>query len=52
MQDGKALQKKVKTGLRDSRKVEIVEGLKEGDVVIENPAGLSENKRVRPHPSK
>jgi RND family efflux transporter MFP subunit len=47
VQDGKVKKIPVKTGLRDSRKIEIVEGIKEGDTVVENPAGLSENQRVR-----
>ena len=45
-QAGKAKKKSVKPGLRDSRSVEILEGLQEGDSIIENPSGLSENMRV------
>jgi len=49
IEDGRAKKRPVKTGLRDSRKIEILEGLNPGDTVIENPAGLSENKRVKPN---
>jgi RND family efflux transporter MFP subunit len=45
--DGKVQLRKVRTGLRDSRKVEIVDGILPGDTVVLKPAGLSEGKRVR-----
>jgi len=45
--DGRARKVKVKTGFRDTRKVEIIEGIKEGDAIIDSPSGLAENQRVR-----
>lgn len=47
VRDGRAIRKIVVTGLRDSRKFEILEGINAGDIVIENPTGLSENKLVQ-----
>lgn len=47
VENGRAKKRPVKTGLRDSRKIEIFEGLNPGDAVIENPVGLSEDKRVK-----
>jgi HlyD family secretion protein len=35
-------------GLQDGRRVAILDGLKEGDMVILNPAGIEQGKKVRP----
>jgi HlyD family secretion protein len=38
----------VALGLQDGRRVAILDGLKEGDMVILNPAGIEQGKKVRP----
>ncbi len=43
-----AYKKSVKTGLRDSRRVEIFSGLNPGDIVVISPQGLQEGSRVKP----
>lgn len=47
VKDNKSYKKSVKTGLRDSRKVEILEGLNAGDTVILTPVNLKEGTRVK-----
>jgi RND family efflux transporter MFP subunit len=47
VENGKVVLRKVKTGLRDSRKIEITEGLRPGDLVVVKPTGLGDGTRVR-----
>jgi multidrug efflux pump subunit AcrA (membrane-fusion protein) len=45
--DGRAHQRKVKTGIQEDDRVQIVEGLKEGEVVVTVGAyGLPDNVKV------
>jgi multidrug efflux pump subunit AcrA (membrane-fusion protein) len=46
--NGRAGFRPVVLGLRDGRRVAILDGLREGDTVILNPAGIEQNKKVRP----
>ncbi|OGP70602.1 MAG: hypothetical protein A2Y80_07995 [Deltaproteobacteria bacterium RBG_13_58_19] len=39
---------KVSTGLQDGKKIAVLEGLKEGELVIVNPAGIEPGKKIRP----
>lgn len=50
--NNQANKKLVKTGLRDSRKIEILSGLKQGDQVILSPSGLKEGSRVNAKPEQ
>ena len=50
--NNQAIKKKVKTGLRDSRKIEILSGLQQGDLVITSPTGLKEGSRVKAIPEE
>ena len=43
-QDGVAIMKKVKTGIQDTKNIQITEGLKEGDEVISGPYSVVSNK--------
>jgi len=47
VKDGKALFKKVALGSYYDRRVEIVSGIDEGDLVITNPAGVRSGEQVR-----
>lgn len=44
LEDGKAVMKKVKTGIQDTKNIEILEGVSEGDVVISGPYSIVSNK--------
>lgn len=49
VEDGKALQRTVKIGIKGRDKVEVVDGLAQGETVIASPpAGLRSGDRVRP----
>lgn len=39
-EDGKALMKKVKTGIQDTKNIQIIEGLNEGDEVVSGPYAI------------
>jgi HlyD family secretion protein len=45
---GRVQFQKIATGLNDSKKVAVLEGLKEGDLVVINPVGLKAGERLRP----
>lgn len=47
VEENKVQLRKVKVGLRDSRKTEIIEGIRAGELVVLKPTGLSDGKRVR-----
>jgi HlyD family secretion protein len=46
--NGRAGFRPVVFGLQDGRRVAILDGLREGDTVILDPAGIEQNKKVRP----
>jgi HlyD family secretion protein len=46
MKDGKALEQRVRTGLRLGDRVELLEGATEGDMVIITPGGLAAGSPV------
>ena len=46
--NGRAGFRPVVLGLQDGRRVAVLDGLREGDVVILNPAGIEQGKKVRP----
>lgn len=48
--DGRPAEIAVKTGLNDGKRVEIVEGLKEGDVVLSVPYALKEKEKGATNP--
>ncbi len=39
---------KISTGLQDGKKIAVLEGLKEGEIVVINPAGFEPGKPIRP----
>jgi len=39
---------KISTGLQDGKKIAVLEGLKEGELVVINPAGIEPGKPIRP----
>ncbi len=45
---GLARFQKIATGLNDGKKIAVLEGLKEGDLVVINPVGLEAGKKVDP----
>ncbi len=45
---GRAQFQKIATGLNDGKKIAVLKGLKAGDLVVINPAGLKVGERVRP----
>ncbi len=45
---GRADFRTVSTGLKDGRRAAILKGLKEGEMVIVNPAGIEPGRKVRP----
>ncbi|UTW64801.1 HlyD family secretion protein [bacterium SCSIO 12643] len=44
LEDGEAVMKKVKTGIQDTKNIEIVEGVSEGETVISGPYSIVSNK--------
>ena len=46
--NGRAGFRQIVLGLQDGQRVAVPEGLREGDVVIVNPAGIEQGKKVRP----
>ena len=46
VEDGRARQRAIKSGIRDSQKIEVLEGLNRGDTVIINPQNLKDGTRV------
>ena len=46
--NGRAGFRTVVIGLQDGRRVAVLDGLREGDMVIVNPAGIEQGKKVRP----
>jgi RND family efflux transporter MFP subunit len=48
VQDGKAVEQRVRTGRRDGGRVEIIEGVKAGDVVIVKPGDIVDGVAGRP----
>lgn len=44
LEDGEAVMKKVKTGIQDTKNIEIVEGVSEGETVISGPYSIISNK--------
>ena len=46
--DGLVSFRSVALGLQDGQRAAVLEGLKEGDMVILNPAGIEPGKKVRP----
>jgi RND family efflux transporter MFP subunit len=47
VQDGKAKEQRIRTGRREGEQVEILEGLRSGDVVIRSPGDLTDGAAVR-----
>ncbi len=47
VQDGKAREQRIRTGRREGEQIEIVEGLRSGDVVIRAPGDLTDGAAVR-----
>ncbi len=45
---GLARFRKISTGLNDGKKIAVLEGLKKGDLVVINPAGVGPGKPIRP----
>ena len=45
---GLARFRKISTGLKDGKKIAVLEGLKKGDLVVINPAGVGPGKPIRP----
>jgi len=45
---GVARFQKISTGLQDGNKIAVLEGLKEGELVVINPAGIEPGKQIRP----
>ncbi len=45
---GLARFQKISTGLQDGKKIAVLEGLKEGELVVINPAGIEPGKPIRP----
>ncbi len=45
---GLARFQKISTGLQDGKKIAVLEGLKEGEFVVINPAGIEPGKQIRP----
>ncbi len=45
---GLARFQKISTGLQDGKKIAVLEGLKEGELVVINPAGIEPGKQIRP----
>jgi hypothetical protein len=45
---GLARFQKISTGLQDGNKIAVLEGLKEGELVVINPAGIEPGKQIRP----
>ena len=45
---GLARFQKISTGLQDGIKIAVLEGLKEGELVVINPAGIEPGKQIRP----
>jgi HlyD family secretion protein len=50
LQDGHAVRRPVRLGLRGGAWVEVLDGLREGDAVITSPIALREGQRVRVQP--
>jgi multidrug efflux pump subunit AcrA (membrane-fusion protein) len=46
--NGRASFRPVVLGLQDGQHVAVLDGLKEGDMAILNPAGIEEGAKVRP----
>jgi RND family efflux transporter MFP subunit len=46
VKDGKAIEQRVRTGLRFGERVELVDGVKAGDLVILSPGGLADGSPV------
>ena len=40
--------KQISLGLQDGKKVAVLEGLKEGEMVVVNPSGITPGKKIRP----
>ena len=47
VQDGKAREQRIRTGRREGEQIEILEGLRSGDVVIRAPGDLTDGAAVR-----
>jgi len=47
VQDGKAREQRIRTGRREGEQIEILEGLRSGDVVIRGPGDLADGVAVR-----
>jgi HlyD family secretion protein len=47
VEDGHAVQRKVRLGLRGGGTIEVLEGLREGDVVVSTPETVPPGARVR-----
>jgi multidrug efflux pump subunit AcrA (membrane-fusion protein) len=47
VQDGKAKEQRIRTGRREGEQVEILEGLRAGDMVIRAPGDLTDGAPVR-----
>ena len=45
---GLARFQKISTGLQDGNKIAVLEGLKEGELVVINPTGIEPGKQIRP----
>jgi hypothetical protein len=46
--DGRVRRRAVKTGIRGAESVQILAGVRAGEMVVVEPSGLSEGQRVRP----
>ena len=47
VKDGKALERRIRTGQRMGEQIEVLEGLETGDVVVTAPGGLADGAAVR-----
>jgi RND family efflux transporter MFP subunit len=47
IKDGRAHEQRIRTGRRDGERVEVVEGLADGDIVIREPGNLVDGARVQ-----
>jgi HlyD family secretion protein len=52
IENGRAHRRAVRIGLRGPQRVEILEGLREGDLVVPSGVAIADGGRVRPVPAR